>query len=498
MIIIKIAEPNEAPAEQVANRESEQELFWKLIEDIKNPQSTNGRAVLFTGIMGIGKSSLKNKLIQLIDHHNEKNDDYFIVSISEKFLENSSETEIFERVFKKIVKKCESLKKRLRRDISSLDIMKILRAFSAIFGGKAPSDLRSSEYHNLIRRILDTLKEIGNEFSKKKQILVIFIDDLQKSSVIEYPIFDTILNDLPKNIFLISFFRREFEEEELKKDIEKYNNLNGIFKRFAKVHDLQGLDSEGIIDFVKLRHDLKISPRQANLLKKMVNGHPLHLTFGINAIVESGKDFNEESIKKYFKPEIRDQVLDIIINLPKEHKEVLEASSILWEHIEPEAVAQILDKKIPRILETLRYFAIKVPQRDRFYPEAKFRFWHDIFREETRKIIRPKHLDVYHGKAAEYFESIFNKKKEISIYRKIISCHQTAEHYFLANNSKKALKFCYITGDTYHSRWELNLAYEFYLKALQSAENIDDYENQAGAIHQIGRVLQDQGNLDEA
>lgn len=298
------------PPDRFAGRENEQKIILEILSGVEN----QGKALMISGGVGLGKTSYLNWIENTIQ--NELG--------SENIVIKNDLTQVSGKVFATYVKILHELKghgkygwfKNFINDHIK-QINSVIALLSSVPGGQGPQQALQSympqtpvNYVEFEDEFLKILEYISTEMKNNGVFLAIVLDNVHFSSQEDFNFLNSIIRRIPPSIVLIFTFEcsgNELRYNKLKREIKNLGHLEIQLKKF---------NAEEIKDFAAKKYKKIIDDKSAEFLSNRV-GEPRSLVEAFERVIERKLDTNYKNFKEILPKAI---ILGEVIFLDLERK----------------------------------------------------------------------------------------------------------------------------------------------------------------------------------
>ena len=285
-------------------------LFYDRKEDsefltniLNSSQYGSTPTILLTGIRGVGKTALMNKL------KNDFKDEYLVIymdlSLSDKYQKGEFTREAFmELLYKELINACnefglKTIDKKIEKYVKTHDI-KLIKEIISYENVPVPIPGLKDNYSKLVSFVMDLPQNIYEEYEDKLKGVFIFIDEFQIiKDLDEYNNFLWFLRSIVQSQKNVAYM---FTGSMSIKDslIEDIAGKNGAFGGRMLSVDISPFSYETTKNYLKERADfLEFSEDGYDRFYKCTKGVPFYInTFA--RLMSSDKLLTEEVVKKEF------------------------------------------------------------------------------------------------------------------------------------------------------------------------------------------------------
>lgn len=282
------------------NRKEDLEFLTNILD---SSQYGSTPTILLTGIRGVGKTALMNKL------KNDFKDEYLVIymdlSLSDKYQKGEFTREAFmELLYKELINACnefglKTIDKKIEKYIKTHDI-KLIKEIISYENMPVPIPGLKDNYFKLASFVMDLPQKIYEEYEDKLKGVFIFIDEFQIiKDLDEYNNFLWFLRSIVQSQKNVAYM---FTGSMSIKDslIEDIAGKNGAFGGRMLSVDISPFSYETTKNYLKERADfLEFSEDGYDRFYKCTKGVPFYInTFA--RLISSDKLLTEEVVKKEF------------------------------------------------------------------------------------------------------------------------------------------------------------------------------------------------------
>ena len=311
----------------------------------------------------------------------------------------------------------------------------------------------------------------------KEEPVILFLDDVHWADSATLALIHYISRIIvSERIIVIATFRNE----ELNADSEGHPHplieTLSLMRRedLFKEINLQNLKENGMSAIAKNIVGGTLNQEFSRKLYNESLGNPLFAVESLRMLVERGELFEGEdgwclAISELGTPtKIKDVILRRIGLLKPNQRRILYVASVVGDKFVPEILAEVLGQDSLEVLETLdsisKSTSLIVTDSDHY------RFDHAKSRDAIYEEIPAPLKKGYHARIAEKLESKTQNKKGIA-------ASEIAQHYILAGNIKKSIKYSLVAGEDALAKFSNLEAIKHFRYVFESTddspENID-------------------------
>lgn len=417
------------------SREYEYELIQKNIDDFYSGKST--RSILIKGESGIGKSILKNKII-------EKNRDRF------KFYEvfcYSIEKNFSFSPWMKIVKSLEKdlLKNNLKRPYLWENVLKNL-FFDSVTNIQPSVEILETRENFNFDLMYNTIYSAFEILGKDIKVIITF-EDIQWADQLTIKLLIHLILHINNNVLFILTKSNENEER--------------IDKLFSTLNDLEKLTTIELKPFDKREVDI--------IVKKILGSEVSNKDIEDMYTKSKGNSFFLKEYIELFKNGEKDRIVSSKMynilenkfsNLSEKELDLLKVISTFYGNVTLDILLKILDIKAFEVLKSLnslvRLHILEEKKEDR---GVIIRFSYSAYKDYMYNELSNSSKQIINQEIARVLEAeLLNNTKDITIYNRL------RFHYQEANQEIESLKY-----EVYILNYYLNFNHEIY-------PNLDDYD----------------------
>lgn len=381
-------------------------------------KNKNAKSILIKGEMGIGKTKLKDKFIQLVER-----DKVYVL-----------ETNCYQFENEYVLKPWRNIISSLARIISE-DKIKIPALLENIIGGLAPETSRESYLSNIkLEETIDLLKYdvVGNiitdilkRISMKKKVLLVF-EDIQWMDSVSMSLLTSFISHCEENnmIFLLTC-RNEFNPhiDRFFASTRKYDKIQTI-----ELIRFNTSEAEGFIN--KALPGYSVSKEMMNKIYTETEGNTFFLTEYLN-IIKLKKNINIMTSK------MQDVLKSKFLDISEEERKIVEIASFFHDEVPMFILKELTQKdelQIMDIIEQLEHkFILKEITKER---DVCFKFTHQKLREFEYMNLSQAKKKILHNRIGQLIEkTLRNNVRDINVYYKLIY------HFENANNTMANIKY---------------------------------------------------------
>lgn len=257
-----------------------------------------------------------------------------------------------------------------------------------------------------------------------------------------------------------------------------YAELRRELDRSGTEIPLSGMDPDEIRDFADLRYGLSVDDQTAEFLHKTI-GDPFCLVRCFDLLHRRKLSLNLANVREVL-PEAVEPARSIYSELDQPWKDRLNSLCILRPPLSLSLIACMLkESDMTRLQDELDQSVVF-----RRLKREEYDFVHSSLREYRQEELPESAAVELHSQAARCFETLRDRFDEWSADLSI------AEHLFFGQEYEVALKLNLRLGARLYDLFDYGMALQLTERAKTCAEETNDRDMLAAALHQNGMILQ--------
>jgi tetratricopeptide (TPR) repeat protein len=330
----------------------------------------------------------------------------------------------------------------------------------------------TGDYTQLFSSFISALNALSDELTKEDRFLAILLDDVQWSSEPDCRLLKYLIQNPPPAIAFIITFRLEAGTTAM------YAELRRELDRSGTEIPLSGMAPDEIRDFADLRYGLSVDDQTAEFLHKTI-GDPYCLVRCFDLLQRRNLPLSLANARKVL-PEAIEPARSIYSELDQTWKDRLNSLCILRPPLSLSLIACMLkESDMTRLQDKLDQSVVF-----RRLKREEYDFVHSSLREYRREELPESAAVKLHSQAARCFETLRDRFDEWSADLSL------AEHLFFGQEYEKALKLNLRLGDRLYDLFDYGMALQLTKRAKICAEETNNRNMLAAALHQNGMILQ--------
>jgi tetratricopeptide (TPR) repeat protein len=330
----------------------------------------------------------------------------------------------------------------------------------------------TGDYTQLFSSFISALNALSDELTKEDRFLAILLDDVQWSSEPDCRLLKYLIQNPPPAIAFIITFRLEAGTTAM------YAELRRELDRSGTEIPLSGMAPDEIRDFADLRYGLSVDDQTAEFLHKTI-GDPYCLVRCFDLLQRRNLPLSLANARKVL-PEAIEPARSIYSELDQTWKDRLNSLCILRPSLSLSLIACMLkESDMTRLQDKLDQSVVF-----RRLKREEYDFVHSSLREYRREELPESAAVKLHSQAARCFETLRDRFDEWSADLSL------AEHLFFGQEYEKALKLNLRLGDRLYDLFDYGMALQLTKRAKICAEETNNRNMLAAALHQNGMILQ--------
>ena len=372
---------------------------------------------------------------------------------------------------------------------------------------------------------LDLLGALALKTNKR---IVVMIDQFELATLSSVDFFMSLVRGLPQCVYVVASFKKG-EEPRHYEAIEPDLRYEG-----SRIVELNGLSEDEIGDWIRKERGIDLLKPELKKIRRASGGFPIIL----NAWISQSEELNPDELTGDLKRSLFTFYAKRMDGADAKAQVFARKLSVLLQPLTLEEYARLVNEA-GFTREDGDNCIRKLIQAQIFSKDTDRWFVHELMQEYVRdENMGEELMRSYHENAARFFEERFNHAREAGEEMDFITGLGCAYHFHHAGLSKSSFdhnstlaEFCYATG-------LLDIAEDCYVRAIEDARKLEmeedvaiqrgnlasvyytwgrrdaalatnqelwdyfrekgDRGNEAVALHQIGRILEDKGKYNEA
>ena len=328
------------------------------------------------------------------------------------------------------------------------------------------------DYTQLFSSFIAALDALSDELTKEDKFLAILLDDVQWSSEPDFRLLKYLIQNPPPAIAFIITFRLEAG------NVAMYAKLRRELDRSGTEIPLSGMAPDEIRDFAVLRYGLSVDDQTAEFLHKTI-GDPFCLVRCFDLLHRRNLPLSLANARKVL-PEAIEPARSIYSELDQPWKDRLNSLCILRPPLPLSLIACMLkESDIVRLQDEFDQSVVF-----RRLKREEYDFVHSSLREYRMEELPESAAVELHSQAASCFEALRDRFDEWSADLPL------AEHLFFGQEYEAALELNLRLGYRLYDLFDYGVALRLTERAEICAEETNNRDMLAAALHQKGMILQ--------
>jgi tetratricopeptide (TPR) repeat protein len=351
----------------------------------------------------------------------------------------------------------------------------------------------SSETRSFIYLVNTILTLIHRSNPDMKAVLV--LDQLERTSESAWWIFLDLVRGMPEGVYVLAAFRHEAEAmpKNLGRLFLEASRIEGV-----RVRELEGLENDAIAEWIRHERHVDLLSPQVSRIRQNSGGFPIVLSAWIS---RSGSLDPEELRGADLRKSVCEEVMRRMTEQP------LDLSVVRFLH-----QLSILDSPLPIEVDRTSYERLTGldSMTVSYYSELLERRWildgnrekpwfrHELIKACIEEDLRGPEKTELHGKAARFYEELFDAARKSSgrvFFPVGLGC---AYHFHYAGDYKKSLQHNAAVGNFSMSVGLLDVSDACFRRAIEAAKNLGEESAIMRARDERARVLARLGRIEEA
>lgn len=420
---------------ELYNREYELDIIQKNIDDFFSEKDV--KSILIRGESGVGKSILKNKIIE---QNKEKFNFYevFCYSIEKNFSFSP---------WTKVVKSLEKdlLKNNLKRPYLWENVLKNL-FFDSVTNFQSNVDIIENKENFNIDLIYNSIYSAFEILGVDKKIIIVF-EDIQWADPLTIKLIIRLILHINSNVLFILTKSDESEEK-----VDKlFTTLNDLEK--LSIIELKTFDKREVEIIVQKIIGTTVKDEEIEEIYIKSKGNPFFLREYVELFKNGEKD-------RVISSKMHNILQDKFSNLSEKELDILRVIASFYGDVTLDILLKILDIKAFEVLKILNNLVkLNILEEKKEDNGVIIRFSYSAYKDYIYNELNSSSKQIINREIAGVLEAeLFNDTKDISIYNRL------KYHYEEANEEIGALKY-----DVHILNYYFNFNHEIY-------PDLDDYD----------------------
>ncbi|MEA1908448.1 MAG: tetratricopeptide repeat protein [Euryarchaeota archaeon] len=328
------------------------------------------------------------------------------------------------------------------------------------------------DYTQLFSSFIAALNALSDELTNEDRFLAILLDDVQWSSEPDFRLLKYLIQNPPPAIAFIITFRLEAGTMAMCAELRRELDRSGT------EIPLSGMAPDEIRDFANLRYGLSVDDQAAELLHKNI-GDPFCLVRCFDLLQRRNLSLSLANVREVL-PDAVEPARSIYSELDQPWRDRLNSLCIIRPPLSLSLIACMLkESDMTRLQDELDQSVVF-----RRLKREEYDFVHSSLREYRREELPGRAAVELHSQAARCFETLRDRFDEW--YADL----SLAEHLFFGQEYEAALELNLRLGDRLYDLFDYRLALQLTERAKTCAEETNDRDMLAAALHQNGMILQ--------